>query len=433
MHGFTWKVIRISDEDLKVDVEPTAPSLEAIPTWEGEMIPVEYLTATNVGKLRRQIIKNDTTQNAKLSILTRLSPHSIKKVSENLQEHVKSYPLPTHNHILIERFENTIVIHSCLGNKANETLALALSTLLHSEYGIAVNYQVDPYRIALTTPYKIATEVVKKIIGSLTPESLYEIIESTITESNQFVWRHWHIAKRFGIVERKADYFLSKAKTLVKIFKDTVVSFEAKKEMYHEQLDIESLNSVLRLINENKISLKLIEERDDITCSPLAIPILDKIVPHGLLRPALPNESLMEIVKDRIDNSLLKLICIHKGDWEGVKIIKTLPETFRCPQCQASLLAVTHPNDMDISHIIKKKITRRRLKNEEDVKWKQAWKSASLVQIYGKKAVTVLAGRGVGPKAAARILRKPLHTEEELYAEILKAERLFARTRDFWD
>ena len=64
---------------------------------------------------------------------------------------------------------------------------------------------------------------------------------------------------------------------------------------------------------------------------------------------------------------------------------------------------------MDISHIIKKKITRRRLKNEENGKWKQAWKSASLVQVYGKKAVTVLAGRGVGPKAAARILRKPLH------------------------
>ena len=44
-----------------------------------------------------------------------------------------------------------------------------------------------------------------------------------------------------------------------------------------------------------------------------------------------------------------------------------------------------------------------------------------------------MAGRGVGPTIAARLLRRPLQGENELYGEILKAERLYARTRVFWD
>ncbi len=434
IYGYTWRIVRINDEYLQVDVESTDPSLEAIPTWEGEMIPVEYDTATEVGKLRNLIAETNSFK--KLSNLTffkKLSKAAVKKIFEGISEHVKSYPLPTSTQVLIERFENTTVIHSCLGNKTNETLALAMSTLLNSEYGIAVNYQVDPYRIALTTPYKITIETIKKILESLNPESLPKIIENAIEESNQYFWRHWYIAKRFGIVERKADYLPHKARTLVKIFKDTVVSLEAKKEMYNEQLNIEALNIFLKLLYENKISIKIIHNRNEDICTPLAAPILDKIVPHGLLRPALPTESLMEIVKDRIDNSLIKILCIHKGDWESVKIVKTLPETLRCPKCYSTLLAITNPNDNSLLQIITKRLSKKRLKREEFLKWKNAWKSSSLVQVYGNKAVKALAGRGVGPVTAARILRKPLRGKDELYAEILKAERLYARTRAFWD
>ncbi len=434
MYGCTWKVLRVDDDNLRLDVEPTTPSLEAIPTWEGEMIPVEYCTAMKVGKLRRLIAEGWAAKgHSEFQILEGLSEQAIERLSETIREHANSYPLPTDNKILIERFENTMVVHSCLGNRANETLALVLSTLLNSEYGIVASYQVDPYRIALTTPYKIEAETISKLLRSLTPESLLKIVESTIEESNQFAWRHWHIAKRFGIIERKADYRLNKARTLIRIFRDTPVSSEARKETFIEQLDIESLSEFLKSLREENISINIMEESIDGSCTPLATPILDKVVPHDLLRPALPTGSLIEIVKQRIDKSLVKLVCVHKGDWETLKIVEKSPEILRCPKCKSTLVAVANPNDRDLLTVIKRRLNRRRLRNEEYEKWEQAWKSASLVQVYGKKAVTALAGRGVGPKTAARLLRRPLHKEEELYVEILKAERLYARTRAFWD
>ena len=36
MHGQTWKIISIDEAKMRVDVEPTAPTLDAVPSWEGK-------------------------------------------------------------------------------------------------------------------------------------------------------------------------------------------------------------------------------------------------------------------------------------------------------------------------------------------------------------------------------------------------------------
>jgi len=75
----------------------------------------------------------------------------------------------------------------------------------------------------------------------------------------------------------------------------------------------------------------------------------------------------------------------------------------------------------------------KKLEIEETEMWNRAWKSAGLVQNNGKKAVIVLASRGVGPTVATRILRKYVRKDSDFYKEILKAEREYQRTRSFWD
>ena len=65
--------------------------------------------------------------------------------------------------------------------------------------------------------------------------------------------------------------------------------------------------------------------------------------------------------------------------------------------------------------------------------WMTAWRSAGLIQNYGKRAGIVLAARGVGPTTATRILRRHLGREDDLYLSVLRAERDFERTRMFWD
>ena len=58
--------------------------------------------------------------------------------------------------------------------------------------------------------------------------------------------------------------------------------------------------------------------------------------------------------------------------------------------------------------------------------------SADLILPYGKKAIITLAGIGIGPRTARRILSKDRRNEEDLFKDILSAERVYARTKMFW-
>jgi len=74
------------------------------------------------------------------------------------------------------------------------------------------------------------------------------------------------------------------------------------------------------------------------------------------------------------------------------------------------------------------------LNPQEKMDLRSAKRSADLVlsQESGKKVAFVLAGRGVGPRAAVRILRQPYNSEEEFLEEILREEATFAKNREFW-
>jgi ATP-dependent Lhr-like helicase len=428
MHGYTWRIIKIDEEKLSVDVESAPPSLQAIPSWEGELIPVEFTVATDVGKLREAFscIESDYPE----FLTQKINIETLNKISEALKQSLSNYPLPTNKRIVIERFENAVIIHSCFGNLVNEAIAMALLAILNSKYNINIPFQVDPYRIGFVFPFKPNVKAIVEALKNLTPNNIVDVINVSLDESELFIWKHWHVAKRFGALERNANFNRRKAKMLVKVFQSTPINKEAKREAFLEKFDLEDAIQVLNDLVKGEVSLEVVEDED--SCSLLAYPMLDKIVPHEILRPALPEKPLIEIVKDRILSKTVKLTCVFNGDWSCIKVVQKIPEKIKCFKCGSTLIAVSNINE-DIEKVIKKKLSKRILNEEEKKAWNEAWKTASLIQNYGKKAVIVLSGHGVGPATAIRILRKPLKTEEELYSEIIKAEREYARTRMFWN
>ena len=64
---------------------------------------------------------------------------------------------------------------------------------------------------------------------------------------------------------------------------------------------------------------------------------------------------------------------------------------------------------------------------------KRILKNANLVNSYGGGAALVLAGRGIGPEVAARILAKMHADEDSLLRDIMASEINYARTKQFWD
>ena len=432
MHGQTWRIVSVDETELSIEVEPTAPSLNAIPSWEGEIIPVSYEVAVQVGNLRGKIANRlNGLEQERIAEETRISESAIGKVIETVKTHIQDYPLPTDNRIIIENYENCIVVHCCFGNLVNETIGTVLATILSSRYGVHIATQVDPYRVALMCPFKINAQLVANELMKLTPEELEKAINEAIERTELFAWRHWHVARRFGAVERTADYKMNRARLLVDVYRGTPINKEAKREIFLEKLDVENAKRVVQQIIGGKLAVELSPQKGT-SCSPFAMPIVDKIVPHDLLRPAVPTASLAEIVKERLLSHTVRLVCIFNVDWEGIRSVKTLSDRIRCPVCNSTLIAVTYQGDEELFKISKKK-KKQQLTIEEQEAWNRGWKSASLVQTAGKKAVISMSGRGVGPTTAARILRKFVRNEQEFYAEILKAEREYARTRLFWD
>jgi len=434
MHGQTWKVIAVNEDHLSVEVEPTAPTLNAIPSWEGEIIPVSYEVASEVGRLRG-VISSELDDPAELAQLTNnlhVTEGAMQKAVESIRSQAENYPVPTDTVAVVEKFENCVIVHACLGTLANETMSLALSSLLSARLGVYVAAQNDSYRIALICPFKIEPRLVEKELRQLTPDQLEEVVGRALEDSDTFAWRHWHVAKRFGAVERTAEYKAGRARLLVKVFKGTPIEEETKREVFLEKLDLEHAKEFIKCIADDAVSLQTIEEREA-TCSPLALPIVDKIIPHDLLRPAIPSKSLTQIIKERLLASRVRLVCMYKGDWDGMRVVGELPETIRCPHCKSTLIAATYLGDDGLAKLVKRRTRGQKLSEEQEQAYKRAWLSASLMQTNGKKAAIVMSGRGVGPTTAVRVLRKLHRTEEDFYVDILKAEREYARTRLFWD
>ncbi len=434
IHGQTWKVINVNEEKLSVEVEPTAPTLDAIPSWEGEIIPVSFETAQEVGRLRADIASklNDPVELKVIQEKLEINEAGLEKITETLRSHLKYFPLPSDTHVIIEKFENCIIIHACFGSTVNDTLAMILASFLSAKYGVNVATQTDPYRVALICPFKIEPETVALELSKFTPENVETVLSEAVQTSDLFAWRHWHVARRFGIVERKADYRTNRARMLVRAMRDTFVNTETHRELLQEKFDLTTTKNIMAKIQAREIIIDVAEERAE-SCSPYATPIVDKIIPHDLLRPAVPSKSLTEVVRERLQSETVRLVCTFNGDWDAIRVVGDLPERIKCPKCGSTLVAATYQSNDKLAVAIKKRKKGEKLSEDEKHIWHQGAQSASLVQTNGRRAVVVMSGRGVGPATAVRILRRIHRTEDDLYVDILKAEREYARTRLFWD
>ncbi len=202
MRGQTWRLISVDDEENLVQVEPVSQSFGAIPSWEGEMIPVPFMVAQRVGKIRGEI----ATDRHKLgatdsSIHSLLNEEAFAKVKDLLTRHQrKGYSVPTDEKILIECYENYAIIHSCFGNLVNETLAKVLASLLSARLGINIGTQIDAYRIAFIAPSSIDSTLIQKELLGIKPSDIELVLSETLRYTSLFAWRLWNVAKRFGIV-----------------------------------------------------------------------------------------------------------------------------------------------------------------------------------------------------------------------------------------
>lgn len=434
LKGSVWQILRVDEERRVVEVEPVEPNPAAIPAWEGEVIPVPFEAALEVGRLRREIGEELASEGDPLKPLKSYpidGDAKVKVVSAIREQLEAGFPIPSDKLILVEQFENYVLVHGCFGDRVNRTLSRLLAALVTARMGVEVAVQSDPYRLALVSPRPLDPYFLARELESLKVKDASGLLEAVLDQTELFNWRLWNNAKRFGVVSRDAGYRLREAQMLLKALKKTPVYRETVREIFLEDLDLENLGRVLTWIEEGGLRVEVAPLVDE--PSPLALPLLDKIAPHDLLRPAFERSEVLEILKARIASKVVRLFCVYQGDWETLRRVENVPERPKCPKCGSTLIAILNPRDHDSLKAAKKKLSGGKLGRGEEKLWLSLWRNASLVQNYGKKAVVVMAARGIGPATATRLLKQPHRDEDELYQAILKAEREYLRTRIFWD
>jgi len=125
-------------------------------------------------------------------------------------------------------------------------------------------------------------------------------------------------------------------------------------------------------------------------------------------------------------------ICMNCGEWSETFKVKDIRDSIRCRKCKAKLLTIVKPENIRAEKIIKKYLQGKRLNLKEKKYLLKLRQIADLFLVYGRKAVIVLAGKGIGPVTAKKILSEYYKNEDELIHLTLEAERQFFKTRKYW-
>ncbi|NWK01531.1 DEAD/DEAH box helicase [Marine Group I thaumarchaeote] len=410
LKGLQWRILNVDEKSFTVNVEPFRSGAITVPYWEGESIPIDYNTARKVGVFRARV------KNGSLTLINK----TIEKLNFD--------QIPDENHIVIEssKSQGSIVIHLCFGTKINSTLSTLLSSMLSSILGSIVDSRSDGYRIVLSSRSRISEKLFLQVLKD--DYDLYSMVTASLTGTHNVNWKTWCVAKKFGIVGRGAIYERKSARFLYERYSKTPLVHEALRELFHDKYDLKNSEIILNKIRENKISVKWLEVDN---FSKLAEPILDHTAKY-YAAPANLDKGIIDLVKARLAKTKHRLICARCGKWERVVETNEVKNILICPYCKARQITATFYSDYDLPKIIQKKHAGKKLSSDEKHKFDRAWKVSSLIENFGKIAITVLSGYGVGADTAARILRNMVD-EEYLFKQIYEAERQYVVTRGFWD
>jgi len=425
--GEPWRIISI--EENKIYVEPSSEREAAIPGWEGELIPVPFEVAQEVGRLRGFIERELKKKMREEDLIEKIrnsypvDESSAKKMIKLISKQLKYGVVPTDKKILVETHENFIILHTCLGSKGNETLGRLLSSLLANRIG-SVALKTDPYRIILQIQVK-NLNLLKDILLKTKPEFIEAFIDLTLPNSKIFEWKFIHVAKRFGVIKKDADYGRSLLRKIIDLYRKTPVWRETLREIKTDKLDVECVKEFLKRLQRKEI--ELVFRRG---LSPLGrLGLKERF---ELLGPERPETEILDIFIKRLMEKRVMLICLNCGEWMRTFKVKDLPEEIRCEKCGAKLIGVGRPGQLELQRIVRKKVKGTSLSLEEARKLKKLERTSDIVIVYQKRGVIALATRGVGPENAMRILRGMYEDERDFFKALLKAERQFIRTKKFW-
>ena len=347
MGSRVWRIERIDYERLRVYVSEEE-GVASAPFWVGGNIPVSYEVARNV---------------------------------------LKS------NKVVFKRCVNGVILETYFGDKVNLTLEIFLRAVLSSKYGASLETFSDSYRIYLKNA---GIKDVEEVLLYYSSEDIRKIIEIYAHKTDEFRKRFFFVAKRFGVISRKASMKEVKVNKLIRALKDTVVYEEALNELFTEKLDIEKAMHVYEKLRNGGFEIEVVECKE----------LIEKFLPRK--DAALDIDVVRRLFLKRLMKRKIYLICancrnvVFKGSVETA--CSLVEKGVKCSRCGSSLIACC-----------------------KSVKCEKIVDNAYLVKNHGRYAVLALSSTGVYVDTAKRILSFQFKDFRDFIDRLIEEERRYRR------
>jgi len=429
VRGSPWRMVSVRAD--KIYVRPIRDPTGSIPSWVGEEIPVPFEVALEVGAIRRRVEAalgsgiSEATLIDELSQLYPASPQTIRtSLSETLDQVRQGVVLPTDRRIVLENWEDFVIVNAHFGLLVNRTLARLLGHVLSEEIGTTVGVQQDAYRIVIQTAGNANALKVSQVLKQLSGVELENVIREASKKSGMFKRRLVHVAKRFGAITRYAEFQSVKLRQVMKSFEGTVIMEEAFKETLEKDLDLENTKLILNQLGR-EIEVSFTPPAKGPT--PIARIGIERISRKtDLIPPEKMKRILVESTKVRILNESRLLACPSCLSYARIVSIKDMPEDFECPKCKSPLgVSADTPDSIE-------KIRKKRSLSESDRRTIDTLKASSLlIKKHGRIVAYIQAGRRLSIADTRAVLRRTRRVSERLFEQIMEQEKKALRRR-FW-
>jgi ATP-dependent Lhr-like helicase len=431
--GDLWRVVEVDHDEARLRATPIEDPDGEIPSWVGQEIPVPEGVAQHVGRLRERAATAaaeataDTPDTAIVDAIAADHPadgETLSRAAKRLAGHADEAPMPTADRIVVETGGERVVLNAAFGHRSNETLGRLCAALVGQRVGATVGLETDPYRIELDVPSGVSGSDVVDCLETTDPEHVRPVLELSLKDSQALRFRLAQVARTFGTIGTDADRDRPPIRRLQPALEGTPVYEEALREVFHEDLAVDAAADVLTRLQHDDLALVTVGGR-----TPLGRG--GRSSGTELLAPDDADAGVIDAVRERLQESTLRLVCLACGEWDRRTKVSRVDDQPRCPECEATRLAVLHPAADEVRRALSSTCADRDEDLEKRVR--RAHRTANLVQAHGKQAVIALAARGVGPQTAARIIANLREDETDFYRDILEQERQYARTKAFWD
>ena len=416
--GRVWEFVGVEKD--KVYVRQAKQEVLVLPAWEGELIPVEFKVARELGSLLRRYERMGASVLEKYP----LSLEAKKYVLKVLKEQSKVSSIPTDKRIVVEIVpaHRLVFIYAFWGSRCARALELLLNGLIRSLVGYSPASASSPYGVVLqfaSSPSKELIESVFRTIKVLEEHEIENIVVEALKRHRVFEWYTLRVARKMGIeIPRDAS------RSLVRKLGETIVGEEALKELSQRKVDMKCLIDRVGDIKQEKLEISIIVLKE---VSPFARELLQLAnMVAGHREKSLPSTLLKEIYVRRLAEKRVEFVCLMCGNRWTVTF-SMLDDRPACPRCNSRFIAPLVGVSIDAATLVKSIRSRRRSPELEKL-----LAMGNLVLTYGKKAVEALLVPGIGPTVAQRVLAKLSLGEEAFYKALAECEKRFIQTRKYW-